>query len=284
MTPSINASRRRAGTNGIEKRARGGGINKKSRSSLTHGQKMNIIDKSLKLPHMSHTDLGIWAAKEFDLAMPVSRSTVQGILAKRDKIESVPETLIDLKRVRTEGPEVTAIEARLVQLIDEAARDSVAMNYRAVVFHARRISTKLGYAKPPIGFSEGWFYGFARRHGLSRRLMHGEAGSAPDLNEIEPEIEEIQEKLRGIPFSRVYNIDETGLFHSAAPRYTIAPNNKTGAGSDTRSYQVSGQRIDKTRITVCVIVNGDGSHFIDPVFIGKQQNKKKTHLASQPHI
>ncbi|KAI8062666.1 hypothetical protein BC940DRAFT_216170, partial [Gongronella butleri] len=66
-------------------------------------------------------------------------------------------------------------------------------------------------------FSVGWFYGFAKRHGFKRQLMHGEAGSAPDLEEIEPQIEEIRETLRGVPFSRVYNIDETGLYHSAAP-------------------------------------------------------------------
>ena len=89
--------------------------------------------------------------------------------------------------------------------------------------------------------------------------MHGEGGSAPDLESVRDQVDEIREKLRGVPLSRVYNIDETGLCYMQAPRYTIT------------NSRVFGQRKDKTRITVVAIVNGDGSHRIPPVFIGKNK-------------
>ncbi|KAI8071650.1 hypothetical protein BC940DRAFT_154609 [Gongronella butleri] len=83
--------------------------------------------------------------------------------------------------------------------------------------------------KPPVTFSNGWYSNFAKRYELTRLVMHGEGGSAPDIESVREQVDEIREKLCGVPLSRVYNIDETGLCYMQAPRYTIASNTATAA-------------------------------------------------------
>ncbi|SAL96395.1 hypothetical protein, partial, partial [Absidia glauca] len=81
---------------------------------------------------------------------------------------------------------------------------------------------------------------------------------------MQEKVKEIQDQLSEYPIERVYNFDETALFYSAAPRTTIV---QVGTKAE-------GEKLDKSRITVGVVANGDGSHRIDPIFIGKHKSPR----------
>ncbi|KAI8099225.1 uncharacterized protein BX664DRAFT_289216 [Halteromyces radiatus] len=75
-------------------------------------------------------------------------------------------------------------------------------------------------------------------------------------------------------------MDETGLYYSASPRYTIA---------HADSQSIAGQKIGKSCITVAVLANGDGSdrdaYYIKDDFQGDVANKIATYLPTyQKHI
>lgn len=231
------------------------------RVALTIDQKRKLIAKHRSFPAMTQEALGQWARDEFGLDRALAMTTVSGILKKMHSIETMPETRGHVKKNRPIDPDTAKIEMELFKAIVLAQEASFPINIPFLKHQAQEICKDLNMEKPPITFSNGWYFNFAKRYGLTRLVMHGEGGSAPDIESVRDQVDEIREKLRGVPLSRVYNIDETGLCYMQAPRYTVASN----------SNQVFGQRKDKTRITVVAIVNGDGSHRIPPIFIGKNK-------------
>ena len=93
--------------------------------------------------------------------------------------------------------------------------------------------------------------------GFKSRVMHGEAGSAVINNQdVQICIAEITKKINQYGLSNVYNFDETALFYAQVPRRTIS---KT---------PLSGLKDDKTRITIALACNADGSHKHKLFFVG----------------
>ena len=105
--------------------------------------------------------------------------------------------------------------------------------------------------------SDGWLFRFRQRHGM----FHGEAGSARQ-DAVGPFREELNRIINseGLLLSQVYNFDETALFWRALP---------TSTQVFGRTTQAKGRKLDKSRISVLVGANADGSHRLPPVVCGK---------------
>ena len=69
-------------------------------------------------------------------------------------------------------------------------------------------------------------------------------------------LSEIKQRIARYNSRDVYNTYETGLFYCCAPNRTISRD------------RVEGLIADKTRITIAFTANADGSHKLDPFFIG----------------
>lgn len=96
---------------------------------------------------------------------------------------------------------------------------------------------------------------FARRHGLRSFKCHGESASA-DNEALQSALPDIIAKIASYPPSNVYNMDETGLFYRLAPSRSVS------------QRQLAGIKKDKTRMTIALTANADGSHKLPPWFIG----------------
>ena len=69
--------------------------------------------------------------------------------------------------------------------------------------------------------------------------MNGEAGSAEvDTADVQNQLKEVKEALRGYEPRDIYNMDETGLYYRSAPTRTLS------------QKPVSGVKVDKTRMSV----------------------------------
>ena len=64
--------------------------------------------------------------------------------------------------------------------------------------------------------SGSWAGKFARSQGWKSRAFHGEAGGV-DVDDVEPEIAILREKIKEYDPDLVYNMDETGLFFKVVP-------------------------------------------------------------------
>lgn len=94
-------------------------------------------------------------------------------------------------------------------------------------------------------FSDGWLTGFKRRHSIKWHTYYGEAASVPES--IYYEMEAIQAICDTFKPDDIYNMDETGLYWRRMPN--------GGLSSEGRS----GQKRDKTRISIAVTSNATGS-------------------------
>lgn len=120
-------------------------------------------------------------------------------------------------------------------------------------------------------FSEGWLTGFKKRHGLSRRKRHGEAGSV-DTRDAEEERKRLQPILKKYNPEDIWNFDETAFNWRQLLNWTLA------------SQEVSGTKLDKSRLSVLVGTNMTGTEKFQLLFIGKSKQprcfKKKTPKAA----
>jgi hypothetical protein len=94
-------------------------------------------------------------------------------------------------------------------------------------------------------FSEGWLSRFKKRHNLRYHTFHGEAASVP--SSVHDQIEGIRIICDQYEPSEIYNMDETGLF------WRRMPNGGLSYG------KITGKKKDKTRISLVVTTNADGS-------------------------
>ncbi|EFX68993.1 hypothetical protein DAPPUDRAFT_114086 [Daphnia pulex] len=118
--------------------------------------------------------------------------------------------------------------------------------------------------------SDGWFCNWRKRCliGPSLRLF-GEAGDV-NIEEMEPLIQAIREKLQRFNALNIFNMDETGLFFRALPTRTYVcreeGQRKTVRG--TKALRA------KDRLTLVLCVNATGTCKIDPLLVG---SAKKPH-------
>jgi hypothetical protein len=113
--------------------------------------------------------------------------------------------------------------------------------------------------QPCPTWSEGWLGGFKTGHNFHRRRKVGEAASVEITAEITAQMEVIYAAKAGYLSKDIYNMDETGFCWQKLPN----------SGLTTSS---AGKKLDKTRITVKLCCNEDGSDKAPLWFIGKSQN------------
>jgi len=105
-----------------------------------------------------------------------------------------------------------------------------------------------------LSFSNGWLHAFKQRYEFQKWRIFGESEDA-QIQNIDEEIEWIKERIRAYALSDVYNMNETGLYLSLAPDFTIA------------RHQIEGAKKNKTRLSIAFTCNADESDRFEPLII-----------------
>ncbi|KAJ1307136.1 hypothetical protein OPQ81_001254 [Rhizoctonia solani] len=108
-----------------------------------------------------------------------------------------------------------------------------------------------------IEFSDGWLTQFKHHYGIKECIFHGEAASAP-IELIKPAQKDLQEAISQYPLDAVINMDETALLSSQ------------GASCGLASQPLSGQKVDKTHLTVALATTAGGGK-LPPLIIDHAQ-------------
>ena len=123
-----------------------------------------------------------------------------------------------------------------------------------IIAKAEKLSTVLGLPGNSLRFSNGWVDEFKKCHALQHYQSHGEASSV-DLTSIKEERVRMQHELQGWDLNDVFNADETSFF------WKLIQNN----GLSTKG--LPGRKLDKTRMSVLVMMNTTGTEKICLLFI-----------------
>lgn len=222
--------------------------------NLTNEQVVKVIAKS-KEKGMTQQKLRHWTKKEFNLKKLPSQSTISNTLNnKRGIPDQLSDNTRDLKRKQIlKSPELDNV---LAEWIIQRQENRVILTWNLVQAKARDFANqlKLPEDKRP-SFSDGWLEKFLDRHGLRTVVMSGESGSA-DVSAIEAALPELRAAIKEYAPRDVFNMDETGLFYCLAPDRTIA------------TRQLEGMKKDKTRISIALCANSDGTEKDELLFIG----------------
>lgn len=221
----------------------------KSRVTLTKKQRNQIREYAQSNPELTQESCTAWARKT--LGLPVGRSTVGRIMK-----QPLEEVLNPLQKRNRQG-KYPEMEKLLYEFVLTHENDAV-LSDELLQMKANNFLETL---HPGVSVSLAWVQKFKWRHNIKKRNPHGEAGSI-DTAILAEERARLQELLDEYDPKDIYNFDETGLFYRMRPTHTLA------------SKQVSGKKKDKTRITIGLCCNMDGSSKEEPVIINSALNPR----------
>lgn len=226
------------------------------RVRLTVSQKIAICDCKRASPTLTNLQIGQWAATKFNVKC-LAKSTVSEILAAEQELRQRPAKHANLKK--RPDPCIDLLDTHLAKWVDDMSAQKLPITGRIIVLMGQvmAISLAIPTSKQPC-YSEGWLHHFKKRHGFAFRRLHGEAGSV-DSQEVEGGRKLMQAAASGYWRCDVFNMDETG-FYRQVPMRTIARG------------LASGLKQDKSRVTLCVGSNADGTKKLPLLVIGTAKN------------
>jgi hypothetical protein len=198
--------------------------------------------------------LAAWAKKEFNLPKEPTQPAISKILKRQSQNRSQ-----DNERKRDRSPKYPRLEELLQIWMAQCENMGYLINWDMVKTKAKTWAVPLKIAD--FSYSNGWIDGFRRRSGFRMHHLHGEASSS-DFVAATASLESIRYKISQFAPKDVYNMDETALYYRSAPETTISKAN------------VAGMKKDKSRITLALTVNADGSDLRDLLFIGKTRSPR----------
>ncbi|KAH9148832.1 hypothetical protein AeRB84_007941 [Aphanomyces euteiches] len=217
-------------------------------TSYTNKQKRLIQEKKEREPHITLNQLASWAKLTFNLQKQPSRSTIHSIL--KGKTRTSPIVLANddslcVKHIK--------LEVKLMEWTMFAKSKGFFISQRIIRLQAAHFSRQVN---APLLLSNGWIYKFQKRHNLRLRTRSGEALSVTK-EVIETGRAWLRQVLSEFSLRDTFNFDETALFYRALPKKSIS------------AIANSGFKNDKSRITLGLGANADGSEKLEPIFIGK---------------
>ncbi|KUF93054.1 Eukaryotic peptide chain release factor GTP-binding subunit [Phytophthora nicotianae] len=211
---------------------------------MTIDNKRSLIRQSREAPGMTQTQLAEWAQQAFRLAKAPARNTVSDILKNGEII--MKGEYGKGKRRKPLKVKAPALEKRLEEWVTRAEKCGMCLNRKVIRRKAQRLRYEIGGPALDLGLSVSWLSAFLKRHELRYRARHGEAGSA-DHDKVREGRHALHELTDMYAPQDTYNMDETGLNYKAAPTRSIC------------SSRMPGVKKDKTRITLALTTNADGS-------------------------
>ncbi|KAI8887555.1 DDE-domain-containing protein [Backusella circina FSU 941] len=228
---------------------------------LNTNQKIEILDKN-DTGQFSQPELGEWAKKQFGLDEPLAQQTISNILNNADSIYSTISVIKNTKSLKK--PRYPQLDEEVKKFVDDMAELKLQVNRESIIRYIKYISqTKYKIPEGEVSFSAEWLTKVFKRTGLKSRLTHGENASVDvSSDDIQNQLRKIEELLESYDPANIMNFDETGLYYQQPPRRTIS------------SEPLGGLKKSKTRLTVGLLCNSDGSYKGHPIVIGKYKSPK----------
>jgi hypothetical protein len=223
-----------------------------TKTVLTNLQRREICLKKRDNPAITQKDLVEWC--ELTLKVKIDQTTVSRVLKRSSEFLDTDKPNKPLQK-RARNVKFPELEEALLEWFLRA-QGQIPLTDQLIVEKARVFANLFDVNKNEITFSNGWLRQFKERHNLKRIRMHGESGSVNE-QAIRETITDLKQLTNSYAWKDIYNMDETGLFYRMEPDITLA------------TQQLAGKKKNKERLSVALCCNGDGSHKMKPLVIGR---------------
>lgn len=232
-----------------------------TRNRLTIPQKIEILDRNLA-GNYSQLELGQWAMKKFGLKNPVPQQTISQILNNANTLYKSCNIGKTGKSVK--GTRYPELDGEIEKYVTNMNSNNLPFSRESIIRFIKAIaSTKYKIPQDEMKFSAGWLTRAFVRIGLKFKPTYSEY----TFVEVTPE--KTQNELRNIekllePYDPVdiMTFNETGLYYQQKSRRNICFG---PIGELTKS---------KTRLTVGLLCNSDGTYKGHPIVLGKRKSPK----------
>lgn len=233
--------------------------NKRIRLSIP--QKLELIDEHSN-GTLSQQELGDWAKNRFNLQAPLAQQTISNILKSAPKILKDRNIIKNGKSLK--GPKYPELDSYIYQYVADMNKAHQPVNREGIKVFIKHIAkTKYNIQESDINFSDGWLTNVFHRLKLKSRPTHGESSSVDVTSEnIQSEMRKIEAILKPYDPADIMNFDETGLYYQQPPKRTIS------------FKPIGGLKKSKTRLTVGLLCNADGSYKGHPIVIGQHKSPR----------
>ena len=231
---------------------------KRKRTDFTLKEKLEIIDAAKKEPNQSK--LAGEISKKW--GVEVKRTTVKGILSKKDAIEAAIKAGVSSKRMKLTQPHDPKLDEGVLMWLKQARGQNLPVSGDLIKEKAMKL-TELMHI-PDFMTSDGWLDSFKKRNGVTFKTVQGEAGAVDSQSFIDWQQQVLRPLLRQFSADDVFNLDETGLFWQLLPNKTMA----------FRGERCTGGKKSKQRITLLVGANTSGSEKFPLLVIGNSKRPR----------
>ena len=217
-----------------------------------------IIDAAKNEPN--HSKLAREMSKKW--GKEVKRTTVKGILSKKDAIKTAIRAGIPSKRKKLRMAKYSELNEGVLIWLKQAREQNLPVGGDLIKEKALKLAELMHI--PDFSASKGWLDKFKKRNGITFKTVQGEAG-AVDLQPLfEWQQQVLQPLLRQFSTNDVFNLDETGLFWQLLPNKTMS----------FKGERCTGGKKSKHRITLLVGANMSGTEKFPLLAIGKSNRPR----------
>ena len=232
----------------------------------SRGVKRKRTDHSLefKIKVLKEVDKKLKLKKEICADFEISGSTLSTFIKDREKIEKAFYSSTfqpDRKRMRQIDDDRLKVEQGLLSWFAQARDSNIPISGEILLEIAQGIAQELGI---DFEVNASWIQRVKERHGISYKLLCGEAASVPE-DLVTPWVQKtLPDILAKYAPEDCFNVDETGLFYRCLPNRTHAFKGDT----------CSGGKQSKERLTLLLGSNMTGTQKLPPFVIGKSENPR----------
>ena len=230
-------------------------IQKRKRIDFKLKQKKEIIDAAKKEPNQSK--LAREMSKKWGIE--VNRTTVKGIISKKDAIEAVIKAGVPSKRMKLKPSHHSKLGDGVLMWLKQARGHNLPVGGDLI----KEKALKLAELKhiPNFMASNDWLDNLKKRHGITFKTVQGEAGAVDSQSLLEWQQQVLQPLLGQFYADDVFNLDKTGLFWRLLPNKTMS----------FRGERCTGGKKSKQRITLLVGANMSSSEKFPLLAIGSSK-------------
>ena len=151
----------------------------------------------------------------------IASSTLHTILKDKDNIMSAFSSgSFQQKTKKIRKPNYEDVDCALHTWFQQARSKNIPISGPILIEKGKELAESLGHTN--FSISMGWLSRFKVRHGISMKVVCGEAGSVSKETTDKWKQSELQEILKQFEPKNIYNADETGLFYKCVPNRTLA--------------------------------------------------------------
>ncbi|KAF4616738.1 hypothetical protein D9613_008852 [Agrocybe pediades] len=236
---------------------------KKTKDNLTLNDWNTIYKFVDEHPHMSQQDIvSHFATLEKPLIF--SQATLCRKLKPEMRSQLEKRTLETLNALSSKRPRVVTrpdVEKALFAWVKHMEAKSQTVNGPMLKEKRQRFEELFNVPQEERLTGDGWIRSFCKAYNIRERRRHGEAASV-DQESVKAERLRLKELLKPYQRKDIYNFDETSFFAFAPPDRGLC------------TQRMNGHKKDKSRITIGVGCNADGTDKLELIYIGKAKRPR----------